>query len=180
MMHEWACCCDEAVNHHLPIAVAIWIIQIDSVDESSSLVQNLMQISLLYLLSHFECEGHTTESTTPHWLVQWSHHCSHTCMPVHPPWLPGYINVVQTILIILTMAGLFWTDLVYFFFDLSHTFLFVCLMIDLLFKTGYLNLIRRELWISCFPSPLEFADFVIVFVVLIVIGCICANDQTEV
>ena len=28
-------------------------------------------------------------------------------IPVHSLWLPGYINVVQTILIILTMAGLF-------------------------------------------------------------------------
>ena len=43
----------------------------------------------------------------PHWLVQWSHHCSHMHIPVHSPWLPGYIDVVQTVLIILTMAGLF-------------------------------------------------------------------------
>ena len=28
-------------------------------------------------------------------------------IPVHSPWLPGYIDVAQTILIILTMAGLF-------------------------------------------------------------------------
>lgn len=31
-----------------------------------------------------------------------------------------------------------------------------------------------------FSFSSKFADFVIVFVVLIVIGCICANDQTEV
>ena len=43
----------------------------------------------------------------PHWLVQWSHHCSHICIPVHSPWLPGYINVVPTILIILTVVRLF-------------------------------------------------------------------------
>ena len=43
----------------------------------------------------------------PHWLVQWSPHCSHMHIPVHSPWLPDYINVVQTILIILTMVGLF-------------------------------------------------------------------------
>ena len=49
----------------------------------------------------------------PHWLVQWSHHCSHMHIPVHSPWLPGYIDVTQNILIILTMAGLFQTDLVY-------------------------------------------------------------------
>ena len=67
---------------------------------------------LLYLLSHFECE--TTQYTCSlnsvycyHWLVQWSHHYSCMCIPVHSPWLPGYINVVQTILIILTMIRLF-------------------------------------------------------------------------
>ena len=43
----------------------------------------------------------------PHWLGQWSHHCSHTCIPVHSPWLPGYIDVTQTIVVVLTMAGLF-------------------------------------------------------------------------
>ena len=43
----------------------------------------------------------------PHWLVQWHHHCSHRHIPVHSPWLPGYIYVVWTILVILTMAGLF-------------------------------------------------------------------------
>ena len=43
----------------------------------------------------------------PHWLVQWSRHRSHTHSPVHSPWLPGYINVTETILVILTMTGLF-------------------------------------------------------------------------
>ena len=43
----------------------------------------------------------------PHWLVQWSRHCSCMHIPVHSPWLPGYINVAQTLLVILTMAGLF-------------------------------------------------------------------------
>ena len=43
----------------------------------------------------------------PHWLVQWSLHCSSMCIPVHSPWLLDYINVTQTTLIIVTMAGLF-------------------------------------------------------------------------
>ena len=43
-MHEWVCCRDEAANHQLPIAVAFGIIWIVSVDEYSSLMQNLMQI----------------------------------------------------------------------------------------------------------------------------------------
>ena len=28
-------------------------------------------------------------------------------IPVHSPWLPGYIDVMQTVLVILTVAGLF-------------------------------------------------------------------------
>ena len=43
----------------------------------------------------------------PHWLVQWGHHCSHMCIPVHSPWLPGNTGVVQTVLVTLTVAGLF-------------------------------------------------------------------------
>ena len=43
----------------------------------------------------------------PQWPVQWSCHCSHMCIPVHSPWLPGYIDVKPTVLLILTMAGLF-------------------------------------------------------------------------
>ena len=43
----------------------------------------------------------------PHWLVQWSHHCSHVLILVHSPCLPGYIDVTQNILVVITMAGLF-------------------------------------------------------------------------
>ena len=42
-----------------------------------------------------------------HWLVQWSPQCSHMCIPSHSPWLPGYIDVMQTILVILIITGLF-------------------------------------------------------------------------
>ena len=68
--------------------------------------------SLLYLLSHFECDNHTVHMFTQQHLVPpltrtvklslFTH--VHT---VHSPWLPGYADVTQTILIILTMAGLF-------------------------------------------------------------------------
>ena len=44
VMHEWACCCDEAANHQLPIGVAFWINGIVSVEECSNLMQNLKQI----------------------------------------------------------------------------------------------------------------------------------------
>ena len=43
----------------------------------------------------------------PQWLVQWSCYCSRMCIPAHSPWLPGDIHVAQTMLIVLTMAGLF-------------------------------------------------------------------------
>ena len=68
--------------------------------------------SLLYLLSHISCNTHTAHTLTqrcplPCWLVQWNHHCSCMCIPVHSPWLPGYINVAQTAFVRVTMAGLF-------------------------------------------------------------------------
>ena len=98
MMHKRAHYCDEAANHQLPISVVFWIIQITSMEQCSCL--NLMQICCL--LSHFECDGHTVYMLTqrhllPCWLVPGSHHCSCMRIPVHSPWLPGYLNVVQTI-----------------------------------------------------------------------------------
>ena len=36
-------------------------------------------------------------------------------IPVHSPWLPGYTDVVQTVLVILTMAGLFLDRLLYIY-----------------------------------------------------------------
>ena len=44
VMHEQAHCHDEAANHQLPVAAGFWIIPIDSLEEFSSLMQNLMQI----------------------------------------------------------------------------------------------------------------------------------------
>ena len=71
-----------------------------------------MQICCSNSLSHFECDGHTV-----HMLTQWCIRPPLTSTVklalfthVHsdPLFLaPGYIDVVQTILIILTMAGLF-------------------------------------------------------------------------
>ena len=112
VIHKQAHCPNEAANHQLPIATAFWIIQIVSTEECSSLTQNLIQIHC------FTCSVILNERATlytcsfnglycPHWLVQWSHHCSHMHIPVHSPWLPGYIDVAQTVLLILTMAGLF-------------------------------------------------------------------------
>ena len=68
---------------------------------------------LLYLLSHFECDGHTVHMLT-HWCllspltsIQWSHHYSRMPIPVHSLCLPGYTDVLQTILVILINSG--WT-----------------------------------------------------------------------
>ena len=115
MMHERACCCDEAAYHQLPIAEAFWIIQIVSTEECWSLMQILIQICcsvhsviLNAMATQYTCSlNGIYPSTNPHWLVQWSHYCSLMPIPVHSPWLPGYIVVTQTILVILTMVGLF-------------------------------------------------------------------------
>ena len=70
--------------------------------------------SLFYSLSQFECDGHTVHMLTRWRLTrQWNHHCSHMNIPVHSPWLPGYIDVTQTILVMLTMAGLFNSTISY-------------------------------------------------------------------
>ena len=102
----WSC------QSQVPIAAAFWIIQVVSPQECSSLMPNLMLIccsTLLAILNaiatQFTCSCNGVYCS--HWLVQWSHHCSHMPILVHSPWLPGYIDVVETILIILTMAGFY-------------------------------------------------------------------------
>ena len=112
MMHEWACCYDEAANHQLPIAVAFCIIQIVSKEECSTLMQNLMQI---HCSTHSVILNVTATQYTcslkgiyhSHQLVQWSHQCSHTYIPALSPWLQGCINVMQTVLITVKMTALF-------------------------------------------------------------------------
>ena len=62
-------------------------------------------------LSHFECDSYIV-----HMLTQWRLLPPLTSTvklslfmhvhSVHAPWLPGYIDVAQTILIILTVVGL--------------------------------------------------------------------------
>ena len=112
VIHERVHCHDKATNHQLLIAAAFWIIWIVSVKECSSLTQNLIQIHcsthsdiLNVMATQYTCSLNGIYH--PHWPIQWSHHCSCICTPVHSPWLLVCINVVQTILIISTMAGLF-------------------------------------------------------------------------
>ena len=111
-MHEQVHCCNENANHQLPTAVAFWMIWIVSTEECSTLIQNLMQIhcstpSVILNVTATQYTCSLNGVYHPHWLVQWSHQCSCKCIPVHFSWLPGYIDIVQSILIILTMAGLF-------------------------------------------------------------------------
>ena len=53
-----------------------------------------------------QCKCSLNSVYYPQRLLQWSCHCSHMRIPVHSPWLPGYIYVAQTILFILTVARL--------------------------------------------------------------------------
>ena len=134
MMHEWAHCCDEAASHQLPIAAAFWTIQIVSMEEDSSLTQNLMQICLSthsiilnVMATQYTCSLNGV--CCPHWLVQWSRHSSHTHITVHSPWLPGYSHLAQTILLILimTMAGLSTQTLYIYFFNSHLIMSYACL-----------------------------------------------------
>ena len=63
-MHERVYCCDEAANHQLPIAE-------DLLDHPHSFCRGMCKLnakfdadSLFYLLSHFECDGHTVHMFT--------------------------------------------------------------------------------------------------------------------
>ena len=81
-------------------------------EECSSLMQNSMQIrcSTHSVILNAKATQYTCSLKgiyCPHWLVQWSRHCSHMCIPVHSPWLPSYIDDMQTALIILTVVGVF-------------------------------------------------------------------------
>ena len=67
VMCEQVHCHDQAANHQLLIAVAFWIIQIVSMKECLSLMQNLMQIRCS--LSHVECDSHTVHKLTQQHLL---------------------------------------------------------------------------------------------------------------
>ena len=110
-MHKQAHCCDEAANHQVSHSCSL-------LNHPNSFWTGMFKLntkfdadSLLYLLilnvmaTQYTCS--LSGVYCPFWLVQWSHHCSPMHIPVHFPWLPGYISAAQTILILLTMARLF-------------------------------------------------------------------------
>ena len=66
-LHEmWCMSCDEAANHQLPITAALLNHLNSFHKEMFKLNAKLDSDSLLHLLSHFECDGHTV-----HMLTQW-------------------------------------------------------------------------------------------------------------
>ena len=74
------------------------IIQTEHSEECSSLMQIFLQIHcstcpviLSVTATQYACSLNGIYH--PHWLVQWSRHCSHLCIPVHSPWLPVYSKV---------------------------------------------------------------------------------------
>ena len=72
---------------------------------------------LLYFLSHIECEGHAVYMLTQQCLLPPLTSTVKSLLftrvhLVHSPWAPGYTDVVQTILVILTRLDFFWTDLI--------------------------------------------------------------------
>ena len=92
--------CQSPVAH----SCTFWIIWIVSAEECSSIMQNLMQIrrsthSVILNVTATQYTRSLNGVYRPHWLVQWSCHWSCMYIPVHSPWLPGYIDVPQTILI---------------------------------------------------------------------------------
>ena len=99
-------------SYQSPVAHSCGLLNHPNSEECSSLMKNLMQIHcsthsviLNVMATQYTCSFNSIYC--PYWLVQWNSHCSRMCIPVHSPWLPGYIEVAQTILVILTMAGLF-------------------------------------------------------------------------
>ena len=61
-----------------------------------SVILNVRATQYMYSINCVYC---------PHWLVEWSLPLSCLHVLVHSPWLSGYINVTQTILIMLIMVG---------------------------------------------------------------------------
>ena len=161
-------CHDEAANHQLPIAAAFQIILIVSTEECSSLIQNSMQIycSTCSAILNVPATQYTyllNGVYRPHWLVQWSCHCSHKHIPVHFPQLPGYTDVMQTILVILTMAGWnfsgrphIYTYEIIIIYTYIDVYMCVCVCIWYIHVCVYINMMIGNityLALACWKEP---------------------------
>ena len=119
---------------------AFWIDQIVSAQKCSSLTRNLMQThcsthSVFFMTAtQYTCSLNGVHH--PHWLVQWSHHCSCMLIPVHSPWLPGYIDFEQTVLVILTMAGLFPTYSI-IYLSIYHLSIYLSIYLSIIYLYLY-------------------------------------------
>ena len=83
--------------------------------------------SLLYsVILNVTVTQYTCSLNGIYWQVQWSHHCSCMHIPAHCLWLPGYISVMQTILVILKMAG-FFPDRTLFVYEYIFIYLHICI-----------------------------------------------------
>ena len=128
---------------------AFWLIPIVSVEECSSFTQNWIQIccSTCSVILNAVATRHTPPPSLTG-TVKLSLFTMH--IPSHSPWLPRYINVVQTILVILTMAGLFLdkpcmlrTDLSTFCI-LSHLIIIITPKVGALISCPSLQMRHRE------------------------------------
>ena len=71
--------------------------------DANSLLYSLVILNAM--VTQYTCSFNSV--CCPSWLVHWIRHCSLICIPVQSPQLPGYIDVTQTVHVVLTMAGLF-------------------------------------------------------------------------
>ena len=80
------------LNH--PNSFCGWVFKLNATFDADSL---LYTVTLNVVVTQYTCS--LSGVYHPHWLVQWSHPCSHMHIPVLSPWLPGYTDVTQTILV---------------------------------------------------------------------------------
>ena len=89
-------------------------------------------VSLNATATQYTCSHNSGHLPPP--LKSWSRHCSLMHIPVHSPWLPGYINATEIIFVILTMVGLFPDRLIS---CIKNNFLFFLIVFLLFLKTEY-------------------------------------------
>ena len=75
---------------------SFWMFKLNTKFDADSLLYSLI---LNAMVTQYTCSLNSVYC--PHWLVQWSRHCSHMCIPVHSPQLPGYTSVAQSKLFLL-------------------------------------------------------------------------------
>ena len=105
--HFYLCCTHyiipESLQNH-PNSFLRGMFQLNTKFDADSLLWRFTQ-SFWIRATQYTCS--LTGIYHPPGLVQWSRSCSHMHIPAHSPWLPGYIDVIKTVLVIITMVGLF-------------------------------------------------------------------------